>query len=88
MSNLLIPPPPVPLDGDDTPARRYRFRLWQIIVSLVTIVLCAWFFTLGVVWGIAFLFIAKHILVGVLAAGLHYPPPRPQMEQAADDPVG
>ncbi len=75
MSALLPPPPPVELDGEGAPVRRSQFRLWQITVSIVTLFLCFWFFTLGVFPGIAFLFLAKHILVAVLAAGLHYPPP-------------
>lgn len=73
MPDLLPPTPPVLLNDEDNPARRVHFRFWQVVVTLVTIVLTVWFFTLGVAPGIAFAFIAKHILVAVLTAGLHYP---------------
>lgn len=71
MSNLIVPPPPQSLDG---PGRgRARFRSWQVAVTLITLFLNVWLFTLHIGLGIAFAFLAKHILVGVLTAGLHYP---------------
>lgn len=83
MPELLPPPPPVSLSGPGQPSRRVHFRLWQIAVCLITVFLTVWFFTFGVFPGIAFAFLAKHILVGVLAAGLHYPPrPAPEAKQA------
>lgn len=65
---------PEPIDVPSVRFRKFHFRLWQIIVTLVTLFLTFFFFTLGTLPGIAFLFLSKHILVAVFAAGLHYPP--------------
>jgi len=73
MADSFPPSSDLPLPGADDPIRRVRFRLWQVAVTLITLSLSVWFFTLGVFPGIAFAFIAKHILIGVVAAGLHYP---------------
>ena len=86
MSNLITPPPSDAARLAEL-NRRFRFRLWQMIVTMVTLILTFWFFTLGVVFGIAFLFLAKHILVGVLAAGLHYPPRDKPVAPGYDDGV-
>lgn len=73
MADTFPPPSNLPLGGADDPIRRVRFRLWQVAVTIITLSLAVWFFTLGVFPGIAFAFLAKHILIGVLAAGLHFP---------------
>lgn len=73
MADLLTPPPPLQLGEEESPSRRAHFRVWQMAVCLITLFLNIWFFTLSIPLGIAFAFLAKHILVGVLAAGLHYP---------------
>ncbi|MFO0965738.1 MAG: hypothetical protein U0793_09165 [Gemmataceae bacterium] len=53
MSNLITPPPSDAARLAEL-NRRFRFRLWQMIVTMVTLILTFWFFTLGVVFGIAF----------------------------------
>jgi hypothetical protein len=70
--SLIAPPPPAPLIalGDDDGARRLRFRLWQWLSTGVTILVTAWFCTLGVIPAILALTVAKHILVAILIVGL------------------
>jgi hypothetical protein len=60
--------------GDDPPQRRMQFRLWQISITSVTVLLTAWSYTLHVALGLTATFLAKHVLVAVLAAGLQLPP--------------
>jgi hypothetical protein len=50
-----------------------HFRLWQISLSGVTVVVTGWCFTISPVVGIAATFLAKHVLVAILAAGLELP---------------
>ena len=76
MSQNVMPPPvapPTQLAGDD-PLRRVHFRLWQICMTALTVLLTTWMFTLHIAAGIVALFFAKHVLVAVLAAGLRLPP--------------
>lgn len=54
---------------DHSSARHIHFRLWQISVSAITLFVTAWGYTQHLVLGIAFTFLAKHIIVSVLAAG-------------------
>ena len=68
-------PPRVSVD-DDQPLRRVHFRLWQISIMAVTVLLTAWSYTLHVAVGLTATFLAKHVLVAVLAAGLQLPPLR------------
>jgi hypothetical protein len=70
----VIPPQPPPTVSDESPLQRVHFRLWQIVLTAVTILLTGWFFTLGAVPGIIALLFAKHVLVALLAMGLHLPP--------------
>ena len=72
------PPLPPQLGDDelpvfDAPAHDVNFRLWQIGMSAATIVVTGWFFTLNPLAGIIAFFIAKHVLVAILAAGLTTP---------------
>jgi hypothetical protein len=69
------PPPPV-LTGDSLPLRRIHFRLWQIGLSGTIVLVTCWCFTLGPAVGITATFLAKHILVAILAAGLDLPEER------------
>jgi hypothetical protein len=70
----VIPPLPPPTVSDESPLQRVHFRLWQIVLTAVTIVVTGWFFTLGPIPGIIALLFAKHVLVAILAMGLHLPP--------------
>ena len=76
-------PPPAPPDvsGGD-PLRRVRFRLWQIVMSAVTLVATVWFFTLNPIVGIIAAFAAKHVLVAILATGLNPLPKAPPPEKS------
>ncbi len=72
----VIPPPVRRVTiGDEPPLRRVHFKLWQISVTAVTILATCWSYTLHVALGLTATFLAKHILVAVLAAGLDLPPP-------------
>jgi hypothetical protein len=72
----VIPPLLPTTVSDEGPLQRVRFRLWQIVLTAITILTTAWFFTIGAVHGIIALLFAKHILVAILAMGLHLPPPK------------
>jgi hypothetical protein len=64
-----IRPPAVALaEGDGLD--RVRFRLWQWSMSLLTVLITVWFFTLGTIPGIIAVAVAKHILVAILVIGL------------------
>jgi hypothetical protein len=62
-------PPPVAL-GDNDGLRRVRFRLWQLLITAVTILVTAWLCTLGWIPAILALMVAKHVLVAALVRGL------------------
>ena len=66
-------PPPEPTVALDDDMRRMNFRMWQVFVTLITVVVTVWFMMLGPIIAILALMIAKHVLVAVLAAGLHVP---------------
>jgi hypothetical protein len=71
----IAPPPPPPMIAlrDDDGARRLRFRLWQILSTGFTVLVTAWFCTLGILPAILALMIAKHVLVAILIVGLDQP---------------
>ncbi len=68
----LAPPemPPRVTVADHDGLNRAHFRLWQIMVCTVTVLLTGWFFTLGPILGIIALMVAKHVLVAVLVMGM------------------
>lgn len=68
----MAPPelPPLVAVSDDDGMRRLRFRLWQLLLTTVTILCTAWFVTLGAIPAIIALLIAKHVLVAILMIGL------------------
>ncbi len=74
------PSPVPPITNVDDPVRRVHFRLWQIVMTVFTVVICGWFFTIHVAAGIIALFAAKHVLVAVYAMNLrtHAGPPPPK----------
>ena len=73
MAQVLPPPPPAVGVMEHDRLNRLQFRLWQITIAAVTLVLTGWFCTMGVVPAIIALFVAKHVLVAILAVGLHHP---------------
>ena len=85
MATVLPPEPPATF-SDEGPLQRVHFRLWQIVMMAVTVLLTGWFFSMGAVPGIIALLFAKHVLVAILAMGLHLPPvKRPASPSAKDE---
>ena len=64
-------PPPAPVNvTDENPRERVHFRLWQIVVSALTVAVTVWLFMVHPIAGIIGLIVAKLVLVAVLASGL------------------
>jgi len=72
MIDLSSPPrlPTAVALADDDGLRRANFRIWQLTMSLVTVLVTTWCITLGPIPGIIAVVVAKHILVAILVAGL------------------
>ncbi len=66
------PPPPVDL-RDESPARRVRIHLLQIALAGLTVFATVWCYQINILLGLTATFLAKHILVAILAAGLQLP---------------
>ena len=68
----LVPPrvPPRVTVGDDDSLRRLQFRLWQVFMTMLTVLATTWFITLGPIPAIIALAVAKHVLVAILVMGL------------------
>jgi hypothetical protein len=62
--------PPLVAAGDDDSLRRLQFRLWQVFITTLTVLITVWFITLGPVPAIIALAVAKHVLVAILVMGL------------------
>jgi hypothetical protein len=60
------------------PLRRVQFRLWQISLSAAVVLITGWCFTLSPFAGVTAAFLAKHVLVAILAAGLDLPDEKQQ----------
>ena len=71
MAQLAPPqsPPALAFDEGDS-IRRLRFRLWQVLLTTLTILATAWACTFGWIAAIVALMIAKHVLVAILIVGL------------------
>lgn len=71
---VLAPPrsPPQVAVADHDGLRRLHFRLWQLMVTAITVLLTGWCFTLGPILGIIAVMVAKHILVAVLVMGMDF----------------
>jgi hypothetical protein len=63
-------PPRVALDEGDDRLRRVRMRLWQLLLTALTVLITGWFCSLGWVPAILALMVAKHVLVAILVMGL------------------
>ena len=72
MAQLAPPPlpPRVALDEGDDRLRRVRMRLWQLLLTALTVLITGWFCSLGWVPAILALMVAKHVLVAILVMGL------------------
>lgn len=79
MAHLAPPPPPprVALAEDDDRLRRVRLRLWQLLMTALTVLITAWFCTLGWIPAVLALMVAKHVLVAILVMGLGVDAPDP-----------
>jgi hypothetical protein len=62
--------PPLVTAGDDDRLRRLNFRLFQVLMTTLTVFGTVWFMSLGPVSAIIALAVAKHILVAILVMGL------------------
>lgn len=58
---------------DERPSYRVRVHLLQIALAFATIFATAWCYQLHVFLGLTATFLAKHILVALLAAGMRLP---------------
>jgi hypothetical protein len=65
----------VALDEGDN-IRRMRFRLWQVLMTTLTILATAWVCTFGWIPAIVALMVAKHVLVAIYVMGIGVDGPR------------
>ena len=70
---MLITTPPMPPLVDESPRRRVQIRLVQIALDALTVFATAWCYQMHIALGLTATFLAKHILVAILAAGLRLP---------------
>src|SRR5471030_1532257 len=70
-----IAPPRLPMvdEHDERPRRRVRTRLLQIALASATVFATVWCYQLHIALCLTATFLAKHILVAILAAGLRLP---------------
>jgi hypothetical protein len=65
--------PHLPMVDDHDPLRQVRTRLLQISLAAATVFATAWCYQMHIALGLTATFLAKHILVAILAAGLRLP---------------
>ncbi|HJT78368.1 MAG TPA: hypothetical protein VJ739_14285 [Gemmataceae bacterium] len=71
MARLAPPLPPVRVGlAEDDRLRRVHLRLWQLLLTALTVLITAWFCTLGPISAVLALLTAKHVLVAILVMGL------------------
>ena len=74
VSHTTLPPKPPPVTtattDDRTPSPRLRFRLQQVVVCTLVLLVTGWCFTIHAAVGLTATFLAKHVIVAVLAMGL------------------
>ena len=73
MSQIIPPQPPKVDIREESPAYRVRTRLLQIGLAAATIFATAWCYQMHIALGLTATFMAKHILVAILAAALRLP---------------
>lgn len=68
----IVAPPETPLvtlaDGDGL--GRVRFRLWQMLLTTITVFTTTWLCTFGPIPAIFALMVAKHVLVAIYVMGI------------------
>jgi hypothetical protein len=71
----ITPPLPPPIIGlrDEPPLHRVQRRLLQVALAAATVFATAWCYQLHIALGLTATFLAKHILVAIVAAGLRLP---------------
>jgi len=68
---ILSPPPHTPrVAVAERPNGRLRFRMNLVLLASATVLLTAWFCTMGAIPGVIAVIVAKHILVALLAMGV------------------
>jgi hypothetical protein len=72
MMQQMAPPewPPRVALSDDDGLNRLQFRLWQLLLTAVTVGVTAWICTFGWIPAILAVLTAKHVLVAILVMGL------------------
>ena len=73
MSQIAPPQLPVVSLRDEPPRRRVHRQLLQIALAALTVFVAAWCYQLHIALGLTATFLAKHILVAILASGLKLP---------------
>jgi hypothetical protein len=70
MAQLAPPPPPQPVTtAEDDGMARLQFRLWQLWITTLTLLITVWFITFGAIAAIIALVVAKHVLVAIYLMG-------------------
>lgn len=82
---LVSPPPPRVIQGDHDGNRRFRMRSFQVMVTLVTLLITAWLCTLGPLPAILGIMVAKHVIVAVILMGRGVNGPRYQAPVSNQD---
>lgn len=90
MAYLAPPEPPRRATvADDDNLRRLNFRMWQVLMTTITVLLTVWFITIGPVAAVLALVVAKHVLVAILIMGLDlYPRYKGEQAQSPAPPPG
>ena len=73
MSNHSPPQPPSAVAEWESPRSRVNSRAVKIGLSILVIAGTCWFWTIHPIAGLAAAFMAKHLLVAIVAAGLSIP---------------
>ena len=77
----IIPPISSQVSAEhDRPRSRINFRVQQVFLCILTVGVTCWLWRINPIVGIAATFLAKHILVAILASGLTYPSIRDAQE--------
>ena len=73
--SAIMPPPLLPRREleDESPRRRVYVHLWHIALAAMTVFATAWCYQVHIALGLTATFLAKHILVAIIAAGLRLP---------------